>query len=215
MFLSFIEELRGVLKMPLPGEDAQYKMAPYRKVEQIFNQQKVLNKSAVLALLYPRGEEIYTVLMLRSTYRGVHSAQISFPGGKMNIEDVSLEHTALRETEEEIGVSKKDITIIGSLSKVPIPVSGFVVKPFIGFLSKSPTFKPDPTEVEEVIEVPLKLLIASGTVKKKKLKLSGGAVVQAPYYDINGHTVWGATAMMISELTNVLNLIRNKDIFEK
>jgi len=206
LFTEFIEILSVALKGVLPAEPAQFKMAPkgrlLRKVALLLN--PIPKLSAVLVLLYPKNKELHLVLMLRNEYNGVHSAQVSFPGGKRENKE-SLQKTALREAEEEIGVDAKKVKIIGKLSDLYIPPSGYLVTPFVGYSNKSPEFNPDPTEVQRIIEVPVSLIMDESTVKRKKIKVSTGNLkLNYPYFDVYGHTVWGATAMMLSELKEII-----------
>jgi len=151
---------------------------------------------------------IYTVLILRTSDHGVHSGQVSFPGGKKEESDRSLEDTALRETEEEIGIKKNDVKVIGHLSELYIPTSGFLVQPFVGYLNKKPLFHPDKNEVQKLIEVPLFLIMDDGIVKEttilKSKTRNQKSEIRIPYFDIHGEVVWGATAMILSELKEIL-----------
>lgn len=206
-FSLFIKNLTQRLAEPLPGEEAQLIMAPYQRLlrtSALFNNPNP-KPSAVLSLIYPALDKPTTLLMLRNVYKGVHSAQVSFPGGGREEADDSLEQTALRETEEETGVLGRDITIIGKLSPVYIPASGFLVQPYVGYLEKRPVFRPNPKEVSALIETPLHLITEERSIMKKNIQLSNGLIMEnTPYFDIQGHTVWGATAMMLGELKMIL-----------
>jgi len=203
----FIEKLQAQLAKPLPGKKAQFKMAPYERILKAFAFKFVSKpiKSAVLALFYEKDNAIYLVLILRKKYHGIHSGQVSFPGGKQDQEDKDLEYTALRETEEEIGIKKEDIRLVGQLTDLYIPPSNYLVQPYVGYLEQAPLFKPEPKEVEEVIEAPLALLMDDGIIGKKKIKVSARNLkIKYPYFDVKGHTVWGATAMMLNELKEII-----------
>ncbi|MBL4735677.1 MAG: CoA pyrophosphatase [Flavobacteriales bacterium] len=207
-FSAFITSLETALKQPLPGKEAQYKMAPYDRVLKLIAQAfttKPMKESAVLCLFYPKNGEPHFTLILRNTYKGIHSAQVSFPGGKVEEGDASLEKTALRETEEEIGVQRDQVKIIGALTDLYIPPSGFHVHPFIGYLEATPAFSPDTNEVSKIIETPLSMLMDEAIVGRKKIMVSTNKLkVNYPYFDILGETVWGATAMMLSELKELI-----------
>ena len=207
-FADFITSLNAALMEPLPGQSAQFGMAPYERVLKVIAKKlsvQPTKESAVLCLLYPKEEAPHFVLILRNTYSGIHSAQVGFPGGKAETWDASFEETALRETEEEVGVDQKLITIIGSLTEVYIPPSGYQVHPFVGYTTEAPLLIPDPTEVSAIIEAPLSMLMDDSIVGRKKIKVSGGKLkVNYPYFDIMGNTVWGATAMMLNELKEVI-----------
>ncbi len=210
-FSQFTSNLELELQKPLPGEEAQFAMAPYQRRlrKNALAENASPRQSAVLVLFYPFKGEPHTLLMLRKTYPGVHSGQVSFPGGSKDENDVSLTQTALREAEEETGLNKNKVKIIGKLSSVYIPPSGFLVFPFVGYLNEKPFFKPDEKEVEELIEVPLLMILDEKTIKSKNIKLANGMVMDdTPYFDIYGHTVWGATAMMMGELREVLKKVK-------
>jgi len=160
-------------------------------------------KAGVLLLLYPIQADLSLVLMKRPEYEGVHSAQISFPGGKFESSDPNLTFTALRETEEEVGVSPACVDVLGTLSSLYIPVSEIEVFPSVGYAAQRPDFKIDPKEVDHLIEVSLQTLINPGILKSKKIsgdKYQG----EIPYYDIHNHHVWGATAMILSEFLTII-----------
>lgn len=164
--------------------------------------------SAVIFLIYPEDGKAKTALILRGTYNGTHSAQIGLPGGKKDPTDVDLEETALRELNEEIGVDGDEVKILGALSEVYIPPSGFLVKPYVGIMDRKPTFRLDPREVEELIEVEIEHLFDEDRVQIGPVEVNNGAMkIKAPYFDVFGHKVWGATAVMLFELKHyVLNL---------
>lgn len=171
--------------------------------------------SSVLLLLYEMQGRIHFPLMQRPIYDGVHSGQISLPGGKMEPEDDSLEATALRETEEEIGVDRSSITIIGSLTDLFVPVSNFIIQPIVGVTNQQPSFIPEPLEVENVIEADLHKLIESKPSSKVIVVKRAGTAgtrsynIDAPYFDVDGNTVWGATAMLLAEFIAVCNEYKN------
>jgi 8-oxo-dGTP pyrophosphatase MutT (NUDIX family) len=161
-------------------------------------------KSAVLILLFPFENKIKTVLIERPVYEGVHSGQVAFPGGKFEKDDVQLVNTALREAQEEIGINKDQVTILGNLTDLYIMPSNFLVTPFIGFMKSVPFFFPDPREVNKVITIDLELLSDISIRGEKTISHSNGYKIKTPYYSVEGLTVWGATAMIISELNAVV-----------
>lgn len=133
-----------------------------------------------------------------------HSGQISFPGGKYEQEDVNYEATALRETEEEVGVDQGKIEILGSLTDLYIPVSNFQVFPYVGMTEETPEFELQTSEVSSILEVPFEQLTDPGIVGVKDLKIGSHLTLKGvPYFDVQEHVVWGATAMMLSELLEV------------
>lgn len=193
MFRNFINRLEHQLGQDLPGEETQFSMAPFARIRiaEIEKKNYDPKKSAVLILLFPEGDSIYTLLIQRQDYEGVHSGQVAFPGGKFEENDIELKQTALRETAEEVGVIPADIQILGSLTDVYIPPSNYLVKPFVGFVSKKPQFIIDPFEVKQIIPVDLFALNDIKIVGKKVIMQSSGYKIKTPYYDIEGFTVWG------------------------
>lgn len=207
-FDEFLLRISKIKNIPLPAESSQFKMAPpFRK--ELLKMQKTAIKSAkkasVLALFYPdKNQKTMFVLILRKSYKGVHSAQISFPGGKLELQDNSLQDTALRETFEEIGVPEKEIEIVSPLTQVYIPPSNFYVQPFLGVTTKTPAFLKEESEVEDIIEVPLKHFFNDDLVVSKKVSTSYSVDIEVPAFLLNGYVVWGATAMILSEVKDVL-----------
>ena len=184
----------------LPGHDSLSNMAPPSRIKLLKNK-KILSdhkKAAVLMLFYPdNNNNTRMVLILRNKYNGVHSNQISFPGGKMEKEDENLELTALRETYEEIGVKSSSINVVNKLSSVYIPPSNFKVQPFVGFSENNLVFKADKKEVSAIITPLFEELINSKIVKSKVLV--NGTTQLVPSYLIDNQVLWGATAMMVYE----------------
>jgi 8-oxo-dGTP pyrophosphatase MutT (NUDIX family) len=210
MFTPFINKLKERLQQPLPGEDAQFMMSPMGrpKIKDLSSDEYNPKKSAVMILLFPHEEIIQTVFIVRPVYEGVHSGQVAFPGGKFENKDIHLQQTALRETQEEIGVTSENIEIIGNLTDLYISPSNFLVKPFIGYVNNRPEFIADKHEVENIVTYGLLELNDQAIKSEKLIKLSGGFQIKAPYYDIAGLTVWGATAMMISELNVIIEEVK-------
>lgn len=191
--------------------EAQYKLAPIlriRELEQIDFNTKKPNKAGVMAVFYPNDQHLtHLVLILRKTYRGVHSNQVGFPGGRIEVYDKNLKHTALRETEEEVGINKDDIRVIKKLTKLYIPPSDFWVHPYVGIIDKTPILKPQESEVEKILEVNLDDFLDEENLIIQKLSTSYASEIEVPAYMLNGHVVWGATAMMLSELKELLKKV--------
>ena len=158
-----------------------------------------------MVLFYPSEDAItHFSLILRKSYNGVHSAQIGFPGGRFEEGDISLKETALRETEEEVGVDKQQIIVLKELTDIYIPPSNFYVQPFLGLIKDTPRFALQKEEVEELIEVPLKHFMDDSTLTIQSLSTSYAKNLEVPAFMLNGHLVWGATAMMLSEVREML-----------
>lgn len=195
------EQIKQVLSLGLPGAKAQLKLAPEGR--ELTGQSKYTVNASVLIPIYMAVDgEYHTVFMKRTSYKGHHSAQISFPGGKFEPADKTLENTATRETEEEIGLSQKSVQIIGKITELYIPVSNFQVHPYIGAYAKEAIFTLEESEVEYVISSSLKELI-SLPISKKEMQFEGHTY-QVPYYSIKNEMIWGATAMILSEFIEII-----------
>lgn len=207
--ISFIEILQQRLLAPLPGSDAQWQMAASvggnRSFDFGFKSQPV--ESSVLILLFHRDRNYYFPMIQRPEYAGVHGGQIGLPGGKQEPEDQDRVETALRETQEEIGVDLNDIVIIGELSELYVRASNYNVLPVVGYISRIPEYIPDPLEVSNVIECSLVHLLKDETVREKEMTARNGLKIKAPYFAVGHHVVWGATAMILSELKFILKEI--------
>jgi 8-oxo-dGTP pyrophosphatase MutT (NUDIX family) len=204
MFEEFKQKLKRQLSQELPGEEAHLMMMPTARDESfkfpIYKKAPV--ESAVLVLFYSDGSgNIKFPLIQRPTYNGAHSGQISFPGGKAEKSDRDLVHTALREAAEEIGIIPEDVDVVGRLSELHIAISNFVVTPVVGFMTKKPQFVMDMQEVEEVIEADLHDIIKPEKRKEGMIVIREKYKIQTPYFDIGNRVVWGATAMMLNELS--------------
>jgi 8-oxo-dGTP pyrophosphatase MutT (NUDIX family) len=203
-------KLRHRLSLPLPGREAQLRMAHSERRETMLRYKipDDAHKGAVLILLFEEENKIKLPLILRTEYKGVHSGQVAFPGGKFEESDVWLTNTALREAEEEIGIPMEDVNIIGVLTEVYIPPSNFLVHPFIGISKTIPSFIPHEHEVKEIIVIDTDILLDDSIISEKEITLSSGLKVVTPLFNILNHSVWGATAMMLSELKMLLREVQ-------
>jgi 8-oxo-dGTP pyrophosphatase MutT (NUDIX family) len=203
---SLINFLRNAIATELPGQNAQAIMMPTLSDKSRFSLEakKDAREGGVMILFYQKDGNVQFPLIQRPDYDGVHAKQMSFPGGKKDLNDNSLIATALRETEEEIGVSAEKIEIIGALTELFIIASNFNVLPAIGLIKEVPDFFADEHEVDEIIEVKLADLMDDDKQKEKPLTILQGITINAPYFDLNNKVVWGATAMILSELKHIL-----------
>ncbi len=197
--------------MPLPGEDAHRKLAPLMRIEELSKiniAEKNPHEAGVMAVFYPDRDNITKlVLILRKTYKGVHSNQVGFPGGRIEKQDRDLQETALRETEEEVGIPQDDVKVIRKLSRLYIPPSNFWVQPYIGILERTPDLIPQESEVEEILEVKLSDFLNDENLITQNITTSYAKDIEVPAYHLNGYVVWGATGMMLSEIRELLRNI--------
>ena len=210
-FNIFQSYIPAIEKAVLGGLESQFRLAPKMRLQ--YSKDKIEakkpKKAAVLALFYPDNEQNTRFLLtLRASYNGTHSAQVSFPGGKSEEKDIDFMHTAKRETHEEVGIKQEDINIIKQLTDAYIPPSNFLVTPFIGMLDYTPNFKTN-NEVEELIEVTLSDLLDDTNVVIQNLTTSYMKNIDVPCFKLNNYTVWGATAMILSEIKDVLKSVYN------
>jgi 8-oxo-dGTP pyrophosphatase MutT (NUDIX family) len=214
-FQYFLEYVPNLAEAELPAMEAHIKMAPFERIESLKNSDfgnKSPRMAAVMMLFYPKNGMTHLVLIVRNSYEGVHSGQIAFPGGKYEIEDKIFSRTALRETQEEVGVSPAIIDVIKSFTEVYVPPSNFMVHPFLGICKEEICFVLDPAEVSSIIELPLSVFLNDEILIKAKMLTSYAKEINVPAFDIEGHVVWGATAMMLSELKDVLKRVLNSRI---
>jgi len=207
MFLTKTE-LKHKLSRPLPGVAAHLKMVPASRAQELIDSKdNSLNatKSAVLILFFHDDDILKMIVIRRSVYVGIHSGQIAFPGGRYEEEDKDVRTTALREIEEEIGIPEEKIEILGRLSDIYVPPSNFLISVFVGYLAEKPVYKIDEREVDEVIEIPFADFFKPDLIKEKDFYVGSlKAAKNAPYYDVANAEIWGASAMVVSELLDLL-----------
>lgn len=206
-FQEFLQFVPKLISVELPALKAHLKMAPLERLTQLQNQSKEKNDprtAAVLMLCYPKNGATHLVLIVRNSYEGVHSAQIAFPGGKYENGDIDFAATAIRETYEEVGVDPQKVELIKPFTQVYIPPSNFIVYPYLAICQEEIDFIPDPKEVADIIELPIATLLNDSCSIETELKTSYANSIMVPAFQIEHHTIWGATAMMLSELKDVM-----------
>jgi 8-oxo-dGTP pyrophosphatase MutT (NUDIX family) len=196
------------LQKELPGSRAHEPMRAVAVGDTIPNFKHKLppKKGSVLILLYDHHGQIKFPLIKRQEYLGAHSGQISLPGGKTEPGEDAYQ-AALREGEEEIGVNRSQMKIVGQLSEFFVIPSNFIVTPVVAFLDQTPVFIPDPYEVAKIISGSIHELVSDDAILKKEIIAAGTYRMQAPHFEIEGEVVWGATAMMLNEFRMVLKEI--------
>jgi 8-oxo-dGTP pyrophosphatase MutT (NUDIX family) len=199
--LQFLEK---ALKEPKPGLKAQLTMItdPRPGNKTINEVEGSCIKAGVLVLLYPWKGCLHLVLTRRTARMAFHQAQISFAGGRQE-EGESFEQAALREAEEELRIPPESIRILGGLTPLYIPPSNYCIYPAVAVAQERPEFRPSKHEVAEVIEVPLDHLLEPKNILREVWTIQG-VEVEVPFYFFDGHKIWGATAMVLAELTEIL-----------
>lgn len=210
VYTELQSQLKARLALELPGITAQARMAPPERFPKNLNKKDPFQTNSatrvgcVLILLYPdKKQKIHFPLIVRPKYEGVHSGQVAFPGGKKDPEDVDFIDTALRETLEEVGVEVSRAQVLGELSKLYIPPSNFLVYPVVAAIPHEPVFVPSPREVDRMLTVDLMSMLGDAKREVKQVMWKGKEV-QLPYYNIEGNTVWGATAMILGEFMTII-----------
>lgn len=200
-FLAIIEK---ELQNPLPGFGAYKKLSSSHRLISEIKPNENTRESAVLILFYKDNDTIYLPLIQRAWYDGTHGGQMAFPGGKKEESDESLVRTAIRETQEEIGVKAIDVKVIGELSTIFIPPSNFWVKPILAYIDYKPDFFVDSREVDQVVPIKIHDLIGNKNIIEKNITIKGQEIL-TPGYEFEDKWVWGATALMLSELNEIIS----------
>lgn len=207
MSSAALEKIRAGLSGPLPGLAAQLRMAPSPRVgwDPLKFPEGARNGAALL-LVYPHDETLHVALTVRGSGLRNHTGQVSLPGGGVE-EGESFEQAAVREANEEIGIDPSSVELLGRLTPLHIPVSGFLLHPIVGFTSMRPAFQRAEWEVARIIEAPVSLLSNPAVIKREirtRVVKGQSEDVDVPYFDIDGEKVWGATAMVLAEFCAIL-----------
>jgi 8-oxo-dGTP pyrophosphatase MutT (NUDIX family) len=205
---TLVDRLATRLKQPLPGSHAHTPMRahPLGSIIPNFSHKLPPKPGSVLIVLYEENGTIKLPLIKRPEYLGAHSGQISLPGGKAEVGETVIE-TALREGEEEIGITQSRVTVVGTLSPFFVVPSNFLVTPVIGYATDVPAFKADAHEVERIITMDIAKLIQNDAVQEKEILAAGRFMMRAPHFVVENEIVWGATAMMLNEFRFLLQEI--------
>jgi 8-oxo-dGTP pyrophosphatase MutT (NUDIX family) len=210
---AFIDTLhRTLLLESLPGQQAHFKMAhAVRRADVDPNPAEVKN-AAVLITLFEKNPGDWHVIFIRrgsGHEKDKHGGQIAFPGGKSELTDRDLMFTALREAEEETALDLTTLDVLGELTPLYITVSKFLVHPFVAYTYKIPELVRQQSEVEEILEFPLEDFRKSDSATETRINLGSGIILNhVPAFVIQGHVIWGATAMIMSELLEVLDRVK-------
>lgn len=200
-FTDFLQKLKIHLAGALNKQAQEFMMPKGRITTPDFSNPP--QKSAVLILFYPDNGKIMFPLIRRPKYNGVHSGQMALPGGKREKDDTDLIHTALRETCEEIGICKTKVQVLGVLSDHYIPITNMMVQPVVGFVHEKPDFMIDENEVDELFTIGLDEFL-NKEIKMQEMWNLRGHEVEVPFYLMQKQKVWGATAMILSELESLI-----------
>ena len=213
-FANFLDLKSNLKQIELPGDRAHLLLVPPGRLKKIKDHFKNISnpkKASVLIHIYPDiNKKARFILIRRNVYEGIHSGQISLPGGKFQAIDSNDWNTALREASEEVGLIKDSVLKIKELTKVFIPPSNFIVTPFISFSTEKPFFQKQKKEVDQIIEAPIDSLLNEKSLTKRKISTSYMKDIFVPGYFLKEAFVWGATAMILTEFKQLIKKLSYK-----
>lgn len=200
-------QIKKEIENGLPGVDAQNKLSPITTESKYRSAPDDHKKACVMGLIYPEGNELRMAFIERTFSHpdDKHGGQISFPGGKLEEDDDTYLIGALREVEEEIGIPPEQISVLGQLTDLYVFASNFMVYPFVGYMEHAPSFVPQESEVASIVSFPIDRLLEADIIDTKDLKVRNHMLKDVPYYKLNQHVLWGATAMITSEIVELVN----------
>ncbi len=200
-------QIKKEIENGLPGVDAQNKFSPITTESKYRSAPDDHKKACVMGLIYPEGNELRMAFIERTFSHpdDKHGGQISFPGGKLEEDDDTYLIGALREVEEEIGIPPEQISVLGQLTDLYVFASNFMVYPFVGYMEHAPSFVPQESEVASIVSFPIDRLLEADIIDTKDLKVRNHMLKDVPYYKLNQHVLWGATAMITSEIVELVN----------
>lgn len=208
MLPTFLQSLKEIIQTNLPGEQTHLEMLPKRVMaSSIFKERKEYRNSAVSVLLFEENSILKSVLIERPHYKGYHSGQMAFPGGKQEAIDANSKETALREMKEEINFSDSCIHHLGELTQVYIPVSGFMVYPHVFYTQKEAVFLGDAREVASVVKFPLLDILKQENFTETSVEIQKDIHMKVPCFILSQKIVWGASALILNELKACLRLL--------
>lgn len=211
--MTFAHRLQQIITHQLPGEKAHLPLSPLHRpvTSEVIQNLKEYKESAVSVVLFEEEKQFKCILIQRTEYDGKHSGQISFPGGKKDKEDTDLKQTAIRECYEEVGVAIHESHHIGKLSPVYIPVSGFLVEPFVFYYPDNPIYNTQIREVASVFAISLNELLQDHVIGEMKIATDNQLVkMKVPCFNIENKQIWGATALILNELREVLRIMNDE-----
>ncbi len=205
---KMLKALQLRLQQPLPGKNAQVLMSPPMRTADLLAEDstthhKTAKLAAVLILFYYKNNDLHIAFIKRTTYDGVHSGQIAFPGGRYETSDPDLIYTALREAEEEVGVPRAQVEVLGKLTELYIPPSDFLILPVVGYTASVPNFIGQESEVADILEIPFKDFFDKKNRSSITVTPQKDLRFETPCFKVQNEIIWGATAMVMSELIEV------------